>query len=662
MIPLLTLLLLAPVPTISQEANSTDEAPALFPEGYDDFQGLSERLQALAEAHPEAVHLRPMAQSVEGREVWLVRLGADPDEGDAPPTAALIVATLEADHLVGGSVALGLIERLAEPEDGPLKDFLDDRTLYIIPRLNPDGAERCFGSPRYSIVTNVAPDDPDRDGAVDEDGGDDLDGDALILRMRARDDDATLVPDADDPRILRPAKPDEGERAVYSEYIEGIDDDGDGAFNEDPIGGVNLNRNWPHGWSEFDDLAGYSPASAPEVRPLIQFCADHPELALIWTFAKLDTLRDEPKKPASTIDDKDLPLFVTLSKSYRDLLNPPKEGDDAKDVDEEEEESGDDAPNGIDGDQEPTPIEAGDEDPLDSLPDTVREQLMAAFEELPEDERDAAMEEYQNAPIAEKRRLLNEAMANLGIEPEDDQPESMPSKPVSKGPKEGSALGATTDGALSEWAYHQFGALAISSSLWPGPDLPEPVEGEDAPPEDLDARWLHWNDEVMDGRAFLPFHEVEHPTLGLVEVGGWLPGVRHNPPIGEVEAIVELQHRFLNDLAGRFAELRIVDARAESRGAGVFEVTARVENAGFLPTALARGVTTRQAPPVLVRPLLGDARLLAGPPLDRIDALEGSGGSEEYRWLILAPEGLESIEIEATCPRAGGAVESIELR
>jgi hypothetical protein len=214
---------------------------------------------------------------------------------------------------------------------------------------------------------------------------------------------------------------------------------------------------------------------------------------------------------------------------------------------------------------------------------------------------------------------------------------------------------------MSEWAYHQFGAVALASSLWPEPSLPEPGEGEDKPPADGEARWLHWNDTVMGGRAFIPFEEVEHPTLGTVELGGWLPGVRVNPPIEEVEGITDTQHQFLADLAGRMAALKIVDAKAEPKGSGVFEVTARVENPGYFPTALAQGVTTRQAPPVLVRPILGDATLLAGPKLDRINALDGSGGSREYRWLILAPQGVDSLQLEASCPRAGRVVETIEL-
>ena len=316
-----------PAPTFQDEPEQAEAAPSpsLFPEGYLDFEALSGRLRTIADDHPDAVALRSLAKTPEGRDVWLVTLGRRPAEDEPAPPAVLIVANLEADHLVGSQVALGLVERLAGGSDEEaFTKFLEQNTLYVVPRLNPDGAERLLGSPRRSFRTNVTPTDEDRDARSDEDGPDDLNGDGLILTMRVKDENATLVPDDEDPRILRPAKRAEGERPVYSEFDEGRDDDGDGTVNEDPVGGVNLNRNWPHNWSEFTDRAGFSPASEPEVHSLIQFCYEHPEIAVIWSFTLHDTLRTEPKKPASTLNDDDLPYFAELSKAYRELIAPPK--------------------------------------------------------------------------------------------------------------------------------------------------------------------------------------------------------------------------------------------------------------------------------------------------------------------------------------------------
>lgn len=672
---LVALLLLLIASSARADDGEPEKAPTLFPEGYLDADALSGRLQKLAEAHSEEVAIRSIATSAEGRDVWLATLGVQPKDDDANrPPAVLIVANLEADHLVGSHVALGLIERLVEADenDEAIQTFLNEHTIYVVPRLNPDGADRLFAPTRQAFRSNLTPTDEDRDGSADEDGPDDLDGDNLILRMRARDADATLVPDEDDPRILRPAKASEGERTVFSEYDEGTDSDGDGEINEDPSGGVNLNRNWPHNWTELTDATGFSPASEPEVHGLIQFCYDHPEIAVVWTFTLNDTLRSEPKKPGSTLADGDLPYFADLSKAYRELITPPKPEEEKDDAAEDAEPSKDEAKAETDDEPEtpaepiPAEIPIDDEsDPLAALPEAMRSRVMEAFEALPAEEQQRLMEEFTKASPIVRAKMLAQFLAQLGDGEETSKPTEAEAKPSSKkngaAPTDSSALGATTDGAMSEWAYYQFGVVGLASSLWPAPALPEPEEGEEKPPADGEARWLYWNDKVMDGRAFLAFHEVEHPTLGTVEVGGWLPGVRINPPIEEVEAITDIQYRFLTDLAGRMPALKIVNAKAEAKGGGVFGVTARVENSGYLPTALAQGVTTRQAAPVLVRLSAGDAKVLAGSRLDRISALAGSGGSKEYRWLILAPEGLDSIEIEATCPRAGQVVETIEL-
>jgi hypothetical protein len=100
----------------------------------------------------------------------------------------------------------------------------------------------------------------------------------------------------------------------------------------------------------------------------------------------------------------------------------------------------------------------------------------------------------------------------------------------------------------------------------------------------------------------------------------------------------------------------------DAKGGGLFSITAVVENSGYLPTALAQGVHTRKAPPVLVRLDLGGARLLAGRERERIDALAGSGGRKEFRWLVLAPEGVTSISLDVSSPKAGRVARTIELK
>ena len=587
----LAALLIVP-PARAQEPPRRLEAPAasLFPAGYLDDAGLSAALRRAAEADPKSVRVDALGRSFQGRPLWIATLGHA--RAGAQP-AILIVANLEADHVVGSQVALGLIERLAAADgrDPAVSALLDRCTIYVVPRLNPDGVERLLKGPREDFRANLRPMDRDRDGRRNEDGPDDLDGDGLITRMRVRDARATQVADEKDPRLARRADPAKGERPAFREFSEGIDDDGDGRINEDPDGGVDLNRNWPHRWTEFDPEAGAAPASEPEVRALIQFAFDHPEIAVAWGFG----LNDNLASPTAAVDDADKPLFAELSRLFNAALAAARK----------------DAPAAA-----AVPPQPGRPAILVSRPQ------FAARQGGRRPARPPANEGAQGAPAA---------------------------------------IGGTTDGALSEWAYHQFGVIGLASRLWPSPEIPAPPQGQPAPPGEGEARWLYWNDHVMDGRAFVPFAPFDHPTLGRVEIGGWKPGVRLNPPAGRIDFLADAHFAFLKDLIGRLPALAIPEAKAEPKGAGVYEITATVENPGLSPTALAQGVRTRKAPPVLVRLKLGKATLLAGETLTRIDALAGSGGRREFRWLVLAPAEAKSVTIEASCPKAGSASRGIDL-
>jgi Zinc carboxypeptidase len=606
-----TTALLAAVCALSQANAKPEESTlSLFPSGYLDADALTAALRQRAEGHPETVQLRSLAKTAEGRDVWLVTLGRSKTEGQPP--ALLIVANMEADHLIGGQVALGLIDRLLDTagREGAIKTFLDTHRVYVVPRLNPDGAERVIKT-RLELRTNLRPIDRDRDGRSGEDGPDDLNGDGLATRMRVKDGRATLVLDEKEPRILRKADAGKGERGVYSEYLEGIDNDDDGRLNEDPVGGVNLNRNWPHRWTEFDREAGASPVSEPEVQALIQFAFDHPEIAVIWSFGLDDNLRAEPKKPESKLDDADLPYFAELARRYSKALAPPEKKEEKK------EEKKDEAK-----DKEEKKDETKDKGAQETAP----------------------KKEPTNAPASDKPA---ESSLPKGYDPILGSSAS---------------LDATTDGSLSEWAYHQYGVVGLASRLWDKPPIPEPAQGQSKPPDGGEPRWLYWNDHVMGGRAFVPFAPFDHPILGRVEIGGWRPGVRLNPPIEQVGPLVEAHFTFLKDLTQRFAALGVPEVKVEAKGGGLFEVTAVVQNTGYLPTALAQGVKTHKADPVLVRLRTDKAKLLTGKPLERINSLPGSGSRRTYRWLVSAPEDVKTITLEVSCPKAGRITRAIELR
>src|SRR4051795_6475211 len=101
---------------LAQDEGQADRrpTPSLFPSGYLGHEALSAALKKVANAHPEVVRVKSLAKTVEGRDVWLATVGHPAASGESSRPAVLIVANLEADHVVGSQVALRLIERLAE--------------------------------------------------------------------------------------------------------------------------------------------------------------------------------------------------------------------------------------------------------------------------------------------------------------------------------------------------------------------------------------------------------------------------------------------------------------------------------------------------------------------------------------------------------------------
>ena len=236
-------------------------APALRPDAaYRKPEDVEAALRGYAASHPRLTKIEPMGRGSGGSEIWVLRIAAQPQgapDPDARP-GVFVAANVEGVHLIGTEAALGLAERLLAGygKDKGLTALLDRTTVYIAPLLNPDTARKAFVAPLSEAWANARPFDADLDAQDDEDGADDLNKDGLITQMRVKDPEGRYLPDPKDPRLMRLADARKGERGIYALYAEGVDDDGDGAYNEDAAGGVEVNRNFPHDFEYGNTAAG----------------------------------------------------------------------------------------------------------------------------------------------------------------------------------------------------------------------------------------------------------------------------------------------------------------------------------------------------------------------------------------------------------------------
>lgn len=106
-------------------------------------------VQAVAAAHPGRVTIETLGTSQDGRALPVVTLAGEGGPSAARP-AVLILAQQHGNEPSGGEAALALVDRLAGPEAA----LLDRVTVYIVPRANPDGAERFVRATRSGADVN----------------------------------------------------------------------------------------------------------------------------------------------------------------------------------------------------------------------------------------------------------------------------------------------------------------------------------------------------------------------------------------------------------------------------------------------------------------------------------------------------------------------------
>ena len=294
---------------------------------------LTAQLKALAGTNPKIARLESLAATRGRNDVWMMELGASESAKRSRRPALLVVAGIEGNDLAGSAIVVAWIERLLKgyESEPSIHELLESTTLYILPRVNPDGAAFFFAKPKVEVPTNSRPIDDDHDGLVDEDGPDDLDGDGWITSMRVKDPAGEYILDPAEPRLLLKADKARGEAGAWRVYSEGLDNDHDESWNEDGPGGVNLNRNFPFNFRFFEPWAGLHQMSEPETRALADFVVAHPNIGIAFTFGAADNLVQTPKsepggkKPPGAIQDDDIPFYRELGKAYREALGLKKE-------------------------------------------------------------------------------------------------------------------------------------------------------------------------------------------------------------------------------------------------------------------------------------------------------------------------------------------------
>ena len=602
---------------------------------YHNYAALTQAMKNLAGANPNITKLQSIGRTLGGRELWMLQVSG---KGKAlEKQALLIAANLEGDHLIGSMVVLGIAEYLVKGygKDEKVTAILDKRTFYIVPRLNPDGAEAFFKAVRHEHPGNFNPRDEDYDWKVDEDGSEDLNGDGIITMMRAKDKEGSWIVDEKDPRLMKKKDTDSPFDALYKLYPEGIDNDGDELYNEDGPGGFNINRNFPHNFGYKPKGLKVYPVSEVETQALIDFMTRfdpnlktqaHKNICGVLMFSKYDNLAAGTGIECGTPTFPEPPRGAAPAMGGFMFFRMGRRG-------------------GADATPQPRPT-----DPQPKRTETRDQNIFKA--------------------VSEKYKEITKITSAKSDKP---------------------------FGSLLEYAYFQYGVPSFSANLWslreaarpPGRMMPRSDRQESPQPQrqaqqttmdrsammqrfmasgggaaqrqpgtsDNDAGWLKWIDEKNEGKGFVAWTKFNHKQLGEVEIGGFEPHLRINPPADQIPALTKSHTEFALYLAGQFAEIALDEPEIEKLSPNLFRLTLKVQNKGKFPYSIAMGTRTRNINSIVLQLKFEDDKkmeLFGGSKRTNISTL-AAGGENEYMWTIISPPG-KKIDINLWARHGGGTI------
>jgi murein tripeptide amidase MpaA len=264
--------------------------PAIHFDRFYRYDDLTRLLHEFAAEYPHLFKVESIGKSHEGRDVWLVTATNFASGPDIEKPALWVDGNLHASEVAGSTANLYFIKSLADryTKDSTVTECLDTRVFYIVPRVNPDGAEWALADRPKLIRSSTRPYPYDEESTEGLIADEDIDGDGRILTMRIVDPNGAWKAHPDDPRLMIRRDPVETGGTYYRLLPEGLMRNYDGVTIQvkRPKEGLDLNRNFPVAWRQENEQvgAGPYPVSEPESRNLVDFIVRHPNLTGVVTF------------------------------------------------------------------------------------------------------------------------------------------------------------------------------------------------------------------------------------------------------------------------------------------------------------------------------------------------------------------------------------------
>ncbi len=292
------------------------------------YEEMTALLKDAAEKFPQLAELSSAGKSLEGREIWVLTITNTETGPAANKPAMYIDGNIHAGEVTASHVAMHTIVKLLNSygECEEVTQLLDTRTLYILPRVNPDGAELYLTTP-YMLRSTTKPNPDAEQWETNSLYPEDIDGDGEVLFMRRLDESGQWKVSSKDDRLLIPREPGDFKGPFYNLYPEGRVHNYQGGpiLGAPDRWGLDINRNFPSAWSPTQKGGGEFPLSEPETRAMVEFVTSHPNIGALQAYHTKSgaILRPSCSGPDKNLSKTDLESFKALGKIGEQLTGYP---------------------------------------------------------------------------------------------------------------------------------------------------------------------------------------------------------------------------------------------------------------------------------------------------------------------------------------------------
>lgn len=266
---------------------------------------------------PGFVQLEEIGRSRHDRPILLLTIGAVDGAQDRP--AMWLDAGTHASEFTGVMAALHCLESwvsLLESGDEATCRLFSQVTAHIAPCLSPDGYD-FMRSGGHFIRSTLRP--PPEGAVISGWEPADQDGDGAIRYLRWRHPAGPFVPDETSATLMRPRTLDDDAADAYFVTSEGSFVEWDGVrWTQAPRRyGIDLNRNFPSGWSPFSmfgmDSGAYA-TSEPESRAAVEAVRQRSNIAAALTnHTYTGCILTQPYSKNSTLTGPEIALMQDLA-------------------------------------------------------------------------------------------------------------------------------------------------------------------------------------------------------------------------------------------------------------------------------------------------------------------------------------------------------------